>query len=251
VSGRQPTMVAILGIILAACGAGMEPTPPPPVSPPPSHGPSSLATATTAPTAVVPSATPVPTPTPTPRPAPPKPTGVRYEWESFEFCDDPSNPEFLCEVAGNKHTLRWKAPRTKGVQIRVYAVTECLSNDSSGAVIDGWCLRDRTANDMWGEVDASVTRPFDHSTAPASTVVLVAKGPAAKGRLTWKSPVDLLGYDEGDAWNSAEVYSIVVAAFDKAGQHSPFAVADSTHLCDLIDSMECPEDSYWPPGDGE
>ena len=249
-SGRQATVVAILSVILASCGAGMEPTPPPPVSPAPSPGPSSLATVTAAPTAVVPSATPVPTPTPTPRPAPPKPTGVRYGWSPSRSATTP--PTRSCARSpGRKHTLRWKAPRTKGVQIRVYAVTECLSNDSSGAVIDGWCLRGSTANDMWGEVDASVTRPFDHSTAPASTVVLVAKGPAAKGRLTWKSPVDLLGYDEGDAWNSAEVYSIVVAAFDKAGQHSPFAVADSTHLCDLIDSMECPEDSSWPPGDGE
>ena len=72
-SGRQATVVAILSVILAGCGAGMEPTPPRPVSPPPSHGPSSLATVIPAPTAVVPSPTPAAAATTTPSPTPDDP----------------------------------------------------------------------------------------------------------------------------------------------------------------------------------
>ena len=69
-SGRQATVVATLSLILAACSAGMEPTPSPPVIPTASQGPSSLATVIPAPTAVVPSATPVATPAPTLVPTP-------------------------------------------------------------------------------------------------------------------------------------------------------------------------------------
>jgi hypothetical protein len=255
-SGRQATVVAILSVILAACSAGVETTPSSPVSPGPSRSPTSLATVSSIPTAVVSSATPVatptptlaPTPTPTPRPTPSKPSGVRYESESFSICD--TSGEGLCEVAGLKHSLRWKAPRTKDDQIRVYAVTECLSDDMYGATIDGWCLRDSTANDVYGTlIDGSPA--LNHSALPSSILVLLAKGPASKGKMTWESPVDLLGYVEGDTWNSGpKVYSIVVAAYDKAGHNSGFVIADSDHVCDLIESMECPEDSDWPPDDG-
>lgn len=173
--------------------------------------------------------------------------------EGLEFCE--TGGEGLCETYGQRYTVRWKAPRTKGVQIRVYAVTECLSDDSTVAMIDGWCLRESTANGIAGAVDPSITVPFDHTAPPppSSMLVLLAKGPSSKGRLTWESPDGLLGYEEGDdAWNSGpEVYSIVVAAFDKTGQHSAFAIADSTHVCMLIESMECPDDHNWPPGDGE
>lgn len=170
--------------------------------------------------------------------------------DGLEFCD--TGGEGVCETSGMKHTVRWKAPRTTGIEIRVYAVTECLSDDSSGAVIDGWCLRESTANEISGAVDPSISVPFDHSAPPSSMLVLLAKAPASNGKVTWESPWDLLGYDEGDAsYPGPEVYSIVVAAFDKAGRFSGLAIADSTHLCDLIDDMECPDDWTWPPGDGE
>ena len=91
------------------------------------------------------------------------------------------------EVAGLKHSLRWKAPRTKDVQIRVYAVTECLSDDFSGAMIDGWCLRESTANDIYGTLIDGLPAP-NHTALPSSMLVLLAKGPASTGNMTWESP---------------------------------------------------------------
>ena len=90
---------------------------------------------------------------------------------------------------------------------------------------------------------------------------LLAKAPASKGKVTWNmsDPGPMSAYmadtDEGDmihAHTSRDGFdSVVVAAYDREGRHSVFAIAESLHLCDLIESMECPDDASWPPGDGQ
>ena len=80
-----------------------------------------------------PTTQPVATPkrTPTPVPVPPEPTGVQLQLEEVESeCD--SNPADTCAIGDYVYTLSWKAPRTKGVEIRVYGVTTCFGEDSSG-----------------------------------------------------------------------------------------------------------------------
>ncbi len=232
-SGRQVALVAVMSAILTACGAGAEPTPSGPVGDAATQTTSSLDKVTPAPTISVASpslATPKPTPEPTPMPTakptpgptpkqtPPKPTGVTFDWESESICD--SGPEGLCEVSGFKDTVSWSAPRAKGVEIRVYGVTKCFSDDVNGAIIDGWCLR-------------------EHTVLPSSMRVLLAKAPASKGSVTWRMYQPLTtadGSEEGD-----RVYSIVLAAYGADGEPSTFAIAHSTHLCDILESMECPE----------
>ena len=202
-SGRQASVVAILGMILAACGAGAQPTASMLVSPDPSHGPSSLAKVTPSPTLVAtptPAATPEPTPKPSPKPTtvpvPPKPSGLGY--------DRPSELE-----GGGLARLTWKAPRTKGVEIRVYGVTTCLPGD------DGACLQEHTA-------------------LPDDIRILLAKAPASKGKVTWNQAWgDWVPIDDPD-WacttayvseNGTPFYSIVVAAYGTSG-HSIFAIVD-------------------------
>ena len=86
-----------------------------------------------------------------------------------------------------------------------------ILDDISGAITDGWCLRESTANDIYGTLIDGLPAP-NHTALPSSMLVLLAKGLASTGNMTWESPLDLLGYNEGDAWNSGpEVYSIVVA----------------------------------------
>jgi hypothetical protein len=212
-SGRQATVVAILAVILAACSAEVKVTPSSPVSPSPSHGPSSLATVSPAPTtvALMPAPSATATPTPTQKPLPSKPTGVKFTSEEEYICDDPSNPEFLCESAGFEYTVSWKEPPTEGVEIRVYGVTTCFRTDNP----DGHCLREHTA-------------------LPDGIRVLLAKGPASKGKLSFHGwpiygteEVCAYGYGYGsDAETDPPFYSVVVAAYDASG-HSIFAIADA------------------------
>jgi hypothetical protein len=216
-AGRRATLVAILGVILVACSAEAQPTPSERASPDRSDGAPSTAAVTAPPTPVVapsptaeatlaPEPSPMPQATPTPRPAPPRPTGVKFDSGTFSICDDSSNPEFLCEVAGVDYTVRWKTPRSKGVQIRVYGVTVCfLLEDGS----DERCLRKGTL-------------------LPPDTRVLLAKAPASKGTVSWSQD----GFDGEDLCAAAAVdkngtryYSVVVQAQSATGRSS-FAIAD-------------------------
>jgi len=205
-SARQATVVAILGVILAACSAGVEPTPSPPVSPTPSHGPSSPATVIPAPTAVAPSPTPVatamptptPQPTPTPLAVPPRPSGLAYG-----RCCGEGNWEQVS-------SLSWEEPRTKGVEIRVYGVTKCFPPTDNG---DELCLREGTE-------------------LPADVRVLLAKGPATAGELSWfqteSNGDEVVGEGCTVAMldkNGTPYYSVVVEAYSAAGP-SIFAIAD-------------------------
>lgn len=217
-SGRQATVVAILVLNLAACSAGAQPTAPVMSSPVPSRNPSSLAMGSAMPTAVEPSPTPVatpiptptPEPTPTPRAAPPKPTGLGYG-----HCCGEGNWE---EVS----TLTWEEPKTTGVEIRVYGITKCFPSTDSA---DGRCLREGTE-------------------PPDDVRVLLAKGPALTGELSWfQTERDGEVAGKGCAFpmldkSGTPYYSVVVASYDEAGQ-SVFAIADEGYY----DSERCSSDT--------
>jgi hypothetical protein len=226
-AGRRATLVAILGVILVACSAEAQPTPSERASPDRSQGSASPAAVVTpsptvapdptgTPEAVVveptaepatpsksPSATRTPKPTraPTQAPGPPKPTGIILEGPCALDCR-PSDP--------TGWRINWKAPRSKGVEIRVYGVTTCFRTDRPR----GKCLRrdTRLSND---------------------TRVLLAKGPAAKGSLRLPL-IGGVGTIQLDGWcadvtsaadDGPAFFSIVLAAYDQNG-HSPFAIAD-------------------------
>src|SRR5262245_55191732 len=140
-----------------------------------------------------------PTPEPTPVPVPPKPTGVTFDQQRRGGIDALTD-----EIT---QTATWEAPRSKGVEIRVYGVTECVSkpaNPSPGT--SGPCLVGRTP-------------------LPGSVRTLLATAPASDGVATWSwtgtfdcgpalaYPLDGPGYD-----------AVVLAAYSPSG-HSKFAIA--------------------------
>jgi hypothetical protein len=98
------------------------------------------------------------------------------------------------------------------LEIRAYGVTTCFRTEAT----EGKCLRRGTR-------------------LPDDTRMLLAKGPAAKGRLM----LPLVGYggtDQLDGWCAAAhwaeddgppIYSIVIAAYDQNG-HSAFAIVAHT-----------------------
>ena len=207
-SGRRATVVTILAVILAACSAEVKATPSSPVSPGPSHGPSSLATVSPAPTAFIATPAPVATVTParnsTPVPVPPKPTGVKFR--ASNECLGKS-----CQWYRYSQTVTWKAPRTKGVDIRVYGVTECLAlpaHPKPGT--DGPCLVKNTP-------------------LPESVRTLLATAPASAGRASWtwiaEEPGCDIWYPVGAAPDGQGYYAVVVAAYSTSG-HSIFTIAE-------------------------
>jgi hypothetical protein len=220
-SGRRITAVVLFGVVLAACGAGAAPAPSivQPVSPRVATTPAVATPAATfaadRPSAPSPTPTARSTPKPTPLPVPPKPTGVKLEEEIEAICGD--DPREMCAIGDSTYTLSWKAPRTKGVEIRVYGVTTCFGADSSGTMIDGHCLREHTA-------------------LPSSVRVLLAKAPASKGKVTWRmSP----GAGFAETLDGVPVHSLVVATYNAEGGHSTFAVADAGDYCSIAD-VACP-----------
>jgi hypothetical protein len=207
-AASRNALVALLGIALAACGAeaasvspathptGVAQATPPPVTATPAVT-SEQEPSTESPTrAATPKPTSKPTPKPTPVPVPPKLSGLGY--------DRPSELE-----GGGLASLTWKAPRTKGVEIRVYGVTRCLPG------VDGACLQEHTA-------------------LADDIRVLLAKAPASKGKVSWNQDWgDWVSINDPD-WacttayvseNGTSFYSIVVAAYSTSG-HSIFAIVD-------------------------
>ena len=200
----RSVLLAFLGMTLAACGAGAA-------SVNPATQPTGVTQVTQPPVIVTPAVTPKPappteppTPKPTPRltatptpkptsaPVPPKPSALFYSPCCGEGNWDPSS-------------LSWEKPRTKGVELRVYGVTTCFpAGDRSVET----CLR-------------------EHVTLPDDIGVLLAKGPASTGKLSWQQ-----GEGEGEGCvaeylskNGTPFYSIVVAAYNASG-HSIFAIVD-------------------------
>jgi hypothetical protein len=215
---RQAIAVTLIGIILAACGSGTVPAPSPPSpsmssSPPPAM---SAPTADPAPTPPLrPTQGPSPTAAQTDKPVPPKPTGIGWDTPCALDCGPGDN---------GGYRVTWKAPRTKGVEMRAYGVTTCFRTKAT----EGRCLRRGTP-------------------LPDDTRMLLAKGSASKGRLT----LPLVGYGGmnslGD-WCAAvhrvtddgePIYSIVIAAYDE-NRHSIFAIVEPGRYND----GECAVDTY-------
>jgi hypothetical protein len=207
-------LVATLAAVLAACGASGAASPVPIA---PSTEASSAATAapkasanpattagmslasTDSPRSPNPAPTPGPIPDPTPVPVPPKPSGVSFD-ERREG-DDPPSTEIT-------QTVRWAAPRSAGVEIRVYGVTECIAKPAKPSPdTHGPCL-------------------VEHTPLPASVRKLLATAPASEGvaSWTWTGTFDCeigLAYDpRGPAY-----HAVVLAAYSTS-DHSIFAIAE-------------------------
>ena len=135
---------------------------------------------------------------------PAKPTGVTFTTDVEELRGPPGTDELSYRAT---HTVKWKAPRADGIEIRVYGVTECLSESRDPAPgTSGPCL-------------------IEHMRLPASVMVLAAKAPAAAGRISWVAPTfyECAGPPVGPDGQDYE--SVVLAAYNAAG-HSIFAIAE-------------------------
>jgi hypothetical protein len=116
-----------------------------------------------------------------------------------------------CVKAKRTQTVLWKAPRTKGVEIRVFGVTECLArpeHPKPGA--SGPCLVKGT-------------------NLPSSVRTLLAKAPASTGWVSWSWTEEQDGcdiyYPVGTAPDGRAFYAVVVQAFN-ATDRSSFAIAE-------------------------
>jgi hypothetical protein len=93
------------------------------------------------------------------------------------------------------------------VEIRVYGVTECLSEPTNPPPgTSGPCL-------------------VEHTPLPPSVMVMTATAPAAAGEISWIAPFyyECLGPPVGP--DGLDYQAIVIAAYNAAG-HSIFAIAD-------------------------
>jgi hypothetical protein len=116
----------------------------------------------------------------------------------------------MCSIDAEVVTVSWRAPRTKGAEVRVYGITKCLGTDRDGAIIDGRCLR-------------------EHTVLPSSAMTLLASVPASKGEVT----LSMVPSGDGlaDTVRGKTVYSFVLAAYDAAGEPSVFAIAATEDYC--------------------
>jgi hypothetical protein len=214
--GRAFAIAACLAV--AACRSTLTPSPSAvplstaPVSPTDAASPLGTATPPEASASAVPTASfpPPALPPPTSPPplataatAPAKPTGVTFTSNSVELPRPTGTGEITYQVT---HTVRWTAPRTDGVEIRVYGVTECLSEPNSPPPgTSGPCL-------------------VEHTPLPPSVMVLAATAPAAAGEISWIAPFyyECAGPPVGP--DGLDYDAIVIAAYNAAG-HSIFAIA--------------------------
>jgi hypothetical protein len=213
--GRAVAIGAFLAVVACSPGAGSTHST---LTPSPSEVPSSIAASSsdaaaprdTAPPSVATesphaSASRVPTPPSTPAAqVPAKPTGVTFTTDSVELPKPTGTAEVTYQVT---HTVRWEAPRTDGVEIRVYGVTECLSAPSDPPPgTAGPCL-------------------VEHTLLPSSVMKLAAKVQAGAGEFSWIAPFyhDCAGPPVGP--DGLDYAATVIAAYNDAG-HSVFAIAD-------------------------
>ena len=139
---------------------------------------------------------------------PPMPTGVKFDVHETDL-----GGGRLQKTA----TVTWRAPRSQGVEIRVYGVTECLSMpDPAPELSEGPCL-------------------LEHTRLPASALSLAATAPASTGRATWTWIEDWSG--EGCQWyppvsgrDGSWYESVVLAAYGASGR-STFAIAAPGSWC--------------------
>ncbi len=198
----SPLSIATLGraLAIAACVAvaACQSTSSPSASAPPSSTASSLVSI---------AATPLDTATRSSAPAaatvPAKPTGVTFKTDVVELPGPTGTDEITYQAT---HIVRWKAPLTAGVEIRVYGVTECLSEPSDPSPgTSGPCL-------------------VEHTQLPPSVMALAATATAAAGEISWVAPsyYECAGPPVGP--DGLDYHAIVVASYNAAG-HSIFAIA--------------------------
>jgi hypothetical protein len=212
-NAKRSAASLLLGVFLAAC-ANTPASPTPSGSSPVSPGPTTITTSgpTIAPSAL-PAAT-IPTPRPTPKPTtapvPPKPTGATFH-------EDVKCLDAECSEAETTQTVTWRTPRTKGVTIRVYGVTECLARPAHpkpGA--SGPCL-------------------VTHPPLPASVRRLLAKTPALAGKASWSWTTE--SGCESSPFSSSpggpQYDAVVLAAYNASGQ-SIFTIAEPGQWRELL-----------------
>ena len=208
-------VLAILCAVLVGCEAAA----PPSASPAAASSTPAIALVSPSPTApavATPKPTPRPTPKPTPVPAPPKPTGVKFDEDSK--CLDAD-----CNRARITQTVLWRAPRKKGVEIRVYGVTECLAmpaHPEPGA--GGACL-------------------VEHTALPASVRRMLATAPATAGRVSWswKQWTGCGDFGISSPPGGRYYHAVVMAAYNASG-HSIFAIAaPGTWYAPALDEEIC------------
>jgi hypothetical protein len=116
-----------------------------------------------------------------------------------------SDDESVAEIT---QTVTWRAPRSEGVEIRVYGVTECIAEPSNPAPdTSGPCL-------------------VEHTPLPASVRTLLASAPASDGVVSWTWSEET-GCNIGLAFDpdGPMYHSVVLAAYSASG-HSIFAIAE-------------------------
>lgn len=198
---RLATTISVGLLIAAACVSAA--TPAPDVTP--TASPSiSMTPAAASPTATATPANPSPSaiPQPTPVPVPPKPTGVTFDQERRWIDDGP--------VGEVTQRVTWRVPRSEGIEIRVYGVTECIAepiNPLPGT--GGPCL-------------------VVHTPLPPSVRTLLATARASDGVVSWTWTQVLA--DCGEPLLATDpagpVYRAVVLAAYSAAGHSIFAIAE-------------------------
>jgi hypothetical protein len=111
-------------------------------------------------------------------------------------------------VAKFTQSVTWRTPRSDGVEIRVYGVTECIAEPANPPPnASGVCL-------------------VEHTPLPSSVRTLLGTAPASDGVVSWtwtqETGCDIgLAYDpDGPAY-----HSVVLAAYGASG-HSIFAIAE-------------------------
>lgn len=204
-SHSRLAITIIVGLfIAAACTSAATPLPDPTRSASPSIAvlPTPGASPTTTTLA---SPSPSGTPEPTPVVVPSKPTGVSFD-EQVRRIGDSSEGEIT-------QTVTWRAPRSEGVEIRVYGVTDCIAEPANPAPgTSGPCL-------------------VVHTPLPASVRVLLATAPASGGVVSWtwtQVVYDCGGPPIAYDPSGPVYYAVVLAAYSAAG-HSIFAIAEPGH----------------------
>jgi hypothetical protein len=105
-------------------------------------------------------------------------------------------------------TVTWAAPRSEGVEIRVYGVTKCIAEPASPSPGSGGpCL-------------------VEHTPLPAEDRTLLATAPASAGDLSWSwtGTSDCEGPGLAHDPRGPAYHAVVVAAYSASGQ-SIFAIA--------------------------
>ena len=203
----RAVLAAVLEIVLTACGTSGVPSSPPialwteapdvTITP---AAPSPTAVETPASPSRSATPTPKPTPKPTPVPVPPKPSGVKFDGQVRVSADE--------AVAKFTQSVTWRAPRSEGVEIRVYGVTECIAKpENPPPDTSGVCL-------------------VEHTPLPASVRTLLGTAPASDGVVSWTWTQET-GCDIGLAYDPERpaYHAVVLAAYGASG-HSIFAIAE-------------------------